>query len=560
VRRLTGAATAICALLSAPALAAVPEEPWPPASGPGVLFAHYGEEHWNDDDGELLLPEVVEDTRRYRPAAVTMSGDKANDGTVEQLERWRSFMDPYDAAGIPYFAGVGNHDRKAPPGVPGGLSPRADLTNYKNVFAGRPYPFGDAPPPSDPRFAPKARPANDPPGASSSYSFDLANVRWIFIDNSCYSIVNCDGDQNPPLPDAEGNRSQYDLLRKRAAEATARGMLVFVVMHMPTQDDRPGHSNPTPSAHTMGEGSSPDNAMFEQVAAEAGVDGVFLGHIKGQWLYEARGVPYYTDGGAGGEVYVGSGEKVGVDSGYWHGYRLVRVDGSRVITDSVPILSPDGITVSGPAALDRGQAAEFSATGRQPTEEGPKVEALELRDPDRSRSNGSKLTVPARIWTSSNRLVLKPLAASADDPRRDPGTQTTSGRFRGRCPGRTQVAITSGWEEQTTPVTVRSKPGRIVRSVGFPRRSLNRGRRRQVARVSLAQPAEVMVRVRRGSRVIRTLSHRCHASRKALSVLWNGRRRAGRTGPRAARGAYTLEVRVRSDRRTLIRRSRLRLR
>ena len=48
-------------LACAPAAqASVAERPWPPASGPGQLFVHFGEEHYNDDDGSTLFPKVVE--------------------------------------------------------------------------------------------------------------------------------------------------------------------------------------------------------------------------------------------------------------------------------------------------------------------------------------------------------------------------------------------------------------------------------------------------------------------------------------------------------------------
>src|SRR5918995_6690061 len=101
-----GIRVATCALLAALALAApasADTTPWPPLQGPGQLFVHIGEEHWNDADGLTLLPKVVEDSARYKPDAVTMSGDKDNDGEVAQLEKWRDIMAVYDRAGIPYF-------------------------------------------------------------------------------------------------------------------------------------------------------------------------------------------------------------------------------------------------------------------------------------------------------------------------------------------------------------------------------------------------------------------------------------------------------------------------
>ena len=113
VRLILGVAAAV-ALMASPAMAFTPDEPWPPADGPGVLFVHYGEEHWNDADGGTLLPKIVEVAAKYRPNLVTMSGDKDNDGEADQLEKWREIMSAYDKAGVPYFAGVGNHDRDAP--------------------------------------------------------------------------------------------------------------------------------------------------------------------------------------------------------------------------------------------------------------------------------------------------------------------------------------------------------------------------------------------------------------------------------------------------------------
>ena len=43
-----------------------------------------------------------------------------------------------------------------------------------------------------------------------------------------------------------------------------------------------------------------------------------------------------------------------MDHGYWHGYRLIRVDGTDIVTDSVPTIVPGGIRIEGPDTLGRG--------------------------------------------------------------------------------------------------------------------------------------------------------------------------------------------------------------
>jgi len=210
----------------------------------------------------------------------------------------------------------------------------------------------------------------------------------------------------------------------------------------------------------------------------------------------------------------------------------------------VPVFSAAGITVSGPASIGKGQSAEFSAVGAQPTEVGPRVDALELREPDPAVSNAAWLPTPAHIWTTANPLVLRPVAAANDDPRRDPRTQTTSGVFEGLCPGNADVEVTSGWESESVPVTVPSDPGRIVRSIRAGAARLRAGHPVRVAAVRLAQPAQVTVQVLRHGRKIRTLADTCHRSAKRLKATWSGRA----DGKRVKAGRYKVRVIVRSDR------------
>jgi hypothetical protein len=532
-------AVAAASTVAAPAGAAVPER-WPPATGPGVPMVHFGEEHLDDEDGELILPKVVADTIGWAPKLVVMSGDKTSDGTEQNLLAWKEVMSAYDRAGIPYFAALGNHDRQALPGFQKGISPLSPLGPYLSVFADRPYPFGDSPPPAG--FSPSERPADDPPGASSHYAFSFGGVRWIILDNSCFEFRQCDGSQNPPFED--GN-TQFGFLAEQGAAAEKAGELAFVDLHMPTQDPRPEHTQPTPAPHTFGEGASLENGIFEDAAARAGIDGVFAGHIKGQWVYEAQKVRYFIDGGAGGEVYVDdSREEVGVDYGYWHGWRLLRIADGRIVTDAVPVFIPGGITVTPPETARVGERVQLEAFGHQPTEEGPKVEHLELRDPDPRRPNIANLPEPARIWTSSNPRVARAVASDSDDPRRNPRTQTADGAFVTTCPGRSKITITSGIESASRVLRVAGRRGNVVRRISAGRASVS---------VALEQPAVVQVRLLRGGKVVRTLRNRCFAGGADPLVTKFGRR-----GVKP--GRYTAKVTVRSDRKPVVRRFAVRVR
>ena len=557
------------ALACAPgAHAALAEEPWPPQDPSAPLYVHLGEERWDHPDGRAILARAIADSARYRPAMVTLSGDKAGNGTAGNLGAWRTFMEPYDTAGIPWFPAIGNTDRASPLGIPPGfqgLGPipagLSSLQPYRDGFADRPYPFGDGRPYRDPRFGQRARPASDPAGASTHYFVDHGAVRWIFLDNSCWSISRCDAVQSPPLPDSEGNRSQFDWLERRATEASRAGRTVLVAMHMPTRDPRDqSQSDPEALAYVMGKSETfGDNPRFEDVAERSGVDGVFVAHIRAQLVYRGRGrVPYFVDGGAGGRLHTAG--PVGTDHGYWHGYRLVWPSRGRLFTDAVPILVADGITLVGAGEVRRGALERYAAFGRQPVlNDRHKVQMLELRDPRPAPTStpAAALPPPARMFTSSNPFVLGPKAPAIDDPRRDPETQTKNGVFRARCPGRARVRVTSGWETAFKDVRVPSRPGPVARSVRVTSRRVLPLRLRprlahRVARVRLAQPAEVLVRVRRRGRTVRTLKHAC-ASAGSLTVVWDGR--TARRGRLVPGGTYQIEAKVRSDRPTIRRRS-----
>jgi hypothetical protein len=154
------------------------------------------------------------------------------------------------------------------------------------------------------------------------------------------------------------------------------------------------------------------------------------------------------------------------------------------------------------------------------------------------------LPIPARIWTSGNPNVLRPIASADDDRRRDRATQTDSGAFAAVCPGRAKVTVTSGWEAQRKRFTSRSASGKIARRIKVGRKT----------RVKLAQPAEVEVRVKRRGRTVATLADEC--VKRSLKLRWNGRDKKGR----ARHGRFRVKVAVKSDRKPIRRGQRIRIR
>ena len=162
---------------------------------------------------------------------------------------------------------VGNHDRKAPPGVPPGtaglLTPgvQGDLANYKQVFADRPYPFGDAAPYKDAGFTQRTRPADDPPGASSHYFVDYKDRPGDLPGQLCWGLADCDASQNPAFPDAQGNRSQLDYLRSNGGDASRAGQAgVRGHAHAHARPARPELHRPHHVQPRDGQGPQPHQA------------------------------------------------------------------------------------------------------------------------------------------------------------------------------------------------------------------------------------------------------------------------------------------------------------
>ena len=138
-------------------------------------------------------------------------------------------------------------------------------------------------------------------------------------------------------------------------------------------------------------------------------------------MYKRQGIPYYIDGGAGGELYTDG--PVGTDHGYWHGFRLLRVANGKVTTDTVPIFTKDGIRLEGPATLNPNRQGQFEAFSRQPVfNDSAKVPNLELRDPDpqppaNSSGVGEFVRGGGWIFVPVLLLVLGGMAMNATMPR-----------------------------------------------------------------------------------------------------------------------------------------------
>jgi 3',5'-cyclic AMP phosphodiesterase CpdA len=300
---------------------------WPAAPERGEFdIVHFGEAHWNEGQGPLTMPILVQDVVAANPELVLFSSDIADIGTVDRLACFRTIMRPVDEAGIPWFASPGNHDRVAIAG-PGGVANGA-IDMWRSVFAAMPAPWGDGSAASLNFHVPEGEPG-DGEGASTHYYFDYGtgrkpSMRVIVLDNSQQSLTSSDADQYPPVGPGEADVGQLAFLERVAADAQSKGLVSVVVMHQPTQDPRDvSNVHPVSLNHTMGKGASADNAAFDAIAQVTGIDLVVLGHIQGNATYSVGETNYYIDGGGGGSPY--ALREVGTDTGYFYGFRILRM-------------------------------------------------------------------------------------------------------------------------------------------------------------------------------------------------------------------------------------------
>jgi hypothetical protein len=503
-RRLVAVLAACSCLLASQALleaspaasiASTPPVAWPlPLDGADASrfdFVHVGENHHNEHGGPVVNGEIFRQTNLYEAAFFATSADMATTGNLAELGSFKDYItrgfSPVCPASrnvtpcqtpiaVPWFHSMGNHDR-GPLAGPGGV---ASYTNgvFRDLFADQNGPFGDGPVPAG--FSGSAA---DGPGASTHYWVDHGSVRLIVLDNSCHSFTTCDAftleeqaclaagqvacpriGQQPPVGPGYEHVSQLAFLAEAAAEATAAGKLVFVMMHQPSRDPRfPLNVDPISVNHTMNKGATDDNAALEAIAVATGVDGLLFGHIKGNNIYDALGVPAYIDGGGGGRPY--ALDTWTVDFGAYYGYRLFRIDGAAIEgTWLVPILKSIAITSNGAPVgsitAPVGTTIDLDAIGESPRCTTTQFSAcsnqnipVELRPPAPPAGFETSVPAPAYVWHTSDPSILAPLG-TRDEAGFDAATMSAEGSFTATSPGTVIVTVAAGWTTRTVTVTV----------------------------------------------------------------------------------------------------------
>ncbi|HEX9712617.1 MAG TPA: metallophosphoesterase [Actinomycetota bacterium] len=443
----------------------------PPADGPAFDVAHFGEAHYNEGQGWITVPILVQDLISYAPDFVAFSSDMADIGLPDRMECFRSLMEPLVEAQIPWFDAPGNHDRLTIADTFGGVASDG-IGPWRETFAVMPAPWGDGPP-AGPGFVVPADEPIDGPGASTHYYLDYGPagdpvLRLIALDNSRHSFTASDVDQYPAVGPGLKDPSQLAFFARAATEAQERGLLTFAMFHEPTRDPRDQtKAHPISYNHTMAKGASADNLVFDALAVATGTDAVLLGHILGNFQYRVDDVRFYIDGGAGGSPY--TREETGIDNGYYYAYRLLRLhpteDGWSFRTYVVPLV--DHIEVTSPATASVGEKLTLTATVIQPYDASlpPRFPLmpnaairLELRPPSPSLLDGDAVPAVAYMWATSDPDVLRPVPDPdrdpIGDPAFDPATMTTSGRFEAVGAGVASITIATGTHAHAVTIIV----------------------------------------------------------------------------------------------------------
>lgn len=442
----------------------------PPPTGDAFDIVHFGEAHYNEGQGPLTMPILVQDLLARAPAYVAFSSDMADVGSLDRMTCFRSIMQPLVDAGIPWFDSPGNHDRLTIANTFGGVASEA-IGPWRETFASMPAPWGDGPS-AGPGFVLPGDEPEDGPGASTHYYLDYGPVgepvvRLVVLDNSRHSFTATDVDQYPAVGIGQKDVSQLAFFARAAAEARDRGLITLAMFHEPTQDPRDQtKAHPISYNHTMAKGATADNAVFDALAVATETDAVLTGHILGNFQYRVGDVAYYIDGGGGGSPY--TREQTGIDTGYFYGYRILRFspgeDGWTLRTSVVPLV--DRIELLAPTAVEVGADIELVATAVQPHDPAlpPRFplmpnEAIRvrLRQPQ-GLLDEAALPPVAYVWATSDASILRPVPDPAHDPLDEPGfdamTMTTSGRFEAVGPGTATITIMVGGHHQSVDIVV----------------------------------------------------------------------------------------------------------
>ena len=290
--------------------------------------------------------------------------------------------------------------------------------------------MGDAAQYDDPLFSPRQRPAEDPEGAASHYFVDYGDVRWIFIDNSCWQITGCDSFQLPSAQTQPGE-AQFDFLERVAQEGTDAGKTVFVVMHMPTRGPRrpelPRHHRP--DAHDGQGRVARQRRVRGDRRRKRASTACSSATSRASSSTEARATSRTTSTAARAASSTRPARR--------HRPRLL----ARVPPDPCrrgpdrhrhrPDLRRGRHPDRGPDSVAGGNDVEFAAFGKQPVFNDPaKVEALELRDPDPQPASSSLLS--SSLWVHGRWLVppLRSSSCSELRPARPCGDGCGSSRCR----------------------------------------------------------------------------------------------------------------------------------
>ena len=317
------------------------------------------------------------------------------------------------------MAGMGNHDGKqaTPEKMTDPISrftPLRDVSFYKEVFAARPYPLGDAPPY---RGSPRHRPPGPQrPGRRRDALLGRPRQRALGLPGQ---LVLRDRQLRPapePLrPDDQGsaNTVHVPCATPRSQADSRREAFVRGHAHADAGPARPENADtPPPGNHMMRKGATRDNARFEPRPESLGVDGVSSATSRASSSTAAAAdVPYFIDGGAGGEL--SAARPVGVDHGYWYGSGSCASTARPVTTGPVvPLIVPDGRSAMQGAARApaRGGAraaceATAAPAGREVRPRGGGRRSS-CRDPDPVPRSGQRLDDPWPPGVGGRRCCL----------------------------------------------------------------------------------------------------------------------------------------------------------